>query len=57
MIQRKDGLIQWGVSALGELTGWALSSALRATEGLFGQKSGKNGGSDINKSGRTLRKK
>lgn len=55
--KREGGIIHWGISALGDLTGWALSSALRATHGLFGSKSGKGGGTDINTPGRTLRKK
>ena len=55
--ERKGGLVNWAVSSLGDLTGWALSSALRATNGLFGSKSSRGGNTSINEPGRTLRKR
>lgn len=56
-MRREGGIINWAVGSIGDLTGWALSAALRATQGLFGAKSGSDGGTDINTPGRRLRKR
>lgn len=56
MEERKGGFVDWLKSSLGGLTEWALSSALRATHGLFGSKSASGGNTTVNEQGRTIHK-